>query len=1109
MNGKRILMVQMGMDIGGAETHVLGLSLTLQRMGYEVMVASSGGVYVANLEEAGIRHFHVPANNRNLKNLWESLRCLRKIILEEKPDLVHAHARIPAFLCGILQRQLHFPFVTTAHWVFRVNPTLRFLTDWGQQTIAVSEDIRDYLVDRYNLPAGQIVTTVNGIDTDGFSPGISGDAVRREFSIPEDAPCIVCVTRLHQSRARSALLLAEKAVELAKALPGLRILLVGDGDARVKIQGYAKAAAAELGYECVILTGGRTDIPQLVAAGDIFVGVSRAALEAMSCGKPTILCGNEGFGGLATAENHAKNLASNYCCRDCVESTGDLLVKSVLELYAMTPEALTQIGQESRELILRHFSLEKMAGDCLTAYDRVLNPRKKLVVSGYYGHNNQGDEAILRAISCLYGQEYELTVLSRQPRVSGKRYGVTAIHRYNFPKIYHQLRRSDLLVSGGGSLLQDRTSTRSLLYYLSVIRMAELAHTPIMVYANGIGPITGKHNRKLTANTMEKVDAITLRDPDSLRELRSIGVKSPMTVTADPVFALTPGTDDQARAYLAAGGVPAGKRLLGVSVRTVSPAEVEKLARFLDLCCERVGLTPVFVVMQASRDMAAAEAIRKRMTCQAYLLDAFCSAEVMMAVVRQMELVISMRLHAMIFAATVNTPIIGFDYDPKIDSLLSGLGMPSFGPMAEFSPERAVELVSETLSCREGICEKLAEATAHMRQQVERNSEILSEVLHTGAQPRQLLHIIGGGDSGGAKTHVLSLLRGLMDDGIKVSLVCFLEGDFSKSARDMGIPTIVMPRNKVSANLQELRRLIREKHPDVIHCHGAKANMYANMLRRKVRVPIVTTVHSNPWLDYMGRPVAKLLYGNINLRSLKNIPYYICVSEALQKLLISKGFAPKNAYIIHNGVDFSTEVPAMTREQFLQKIGLNYEEDSVIFGIAARLSPVKDIPTLLWAFSRVVGARPSARLIIAGDGEEADKLKQLASEICPAGTVCFAGWLNDTDSFYHAIDVNMLTSLSEGFPYALPEGGKHHCATISTAVGAIPVIVLDGETGLLLEPGDTDMLTKLMLEMIDNPERRGQLGEALYRRTKAEFSLEATVQTQERIYRDILSRAHF
>jgi glycosyltransferase involved in cell wall biosynthesis len=458
----------------------------------------------------------------------------------------------------------------------------------------------------------------------------------------------------------------------------------------------------------------------------------------------------------------------------------------------------------------------------------------------------------------------------------------------------------------------------------------------------------------------------------------------------------------------------------------------------------------------------------------------------------------------MIFAATAGTPVLGFDYDPKISSLLRTLGMPSLGALYSFQPEAAAQLALEILQNRPQA--QIRSAAARLQTLAQGNDAALRDILEPDDRPRRVMHLIGGGDTGGAKTHVLSLLKGLMNDGYQVDLVCFIEGPFAQEARDLGIPTTVLPRNRILYSRKALEARILELHPDIIHCHGAKANMFAWMLLSRVPQPLVTTVHSDPWLDYMGRPLANLLYGSVNHMALRRIPSRICVSDTMRELLISKGFDPASLFVIYNGVDFSAPPPALTRQAFFEQIGLSCQPDAVVFGIAARLSPVKDIPTLLKAFSQVVQQEPAARLVIAGDGEIAEELHALAGRICPEGTVCFAGWLQDTDSFYSAIDVNTLTSLSEGFPYALPEGGRMHCATIASAVGGIPHMILDGQTGLLFQPGDVEALTRHMLLLIREPETRRQLGEAMYERTRTEFSLEATVHTQERIYRELLEK---
>lgn len=369
----------------------------------------------------------------------------------------------------------------------------------------------------------------------------------------------------------------------------------------------------------------------------------------------------------------------------------------------------------------------------------------------------------------------------------------------------------------------------------------------------------------------------------------------------------------------------------------------------------------------------------------------------------------------------------------------------------------------------------------------------------------RILHIISGGDVGGAKTHVLSLLKGL-GQRHEVQLVCFVEGDFAKEARELGIPIQVYPGSNLLHTCGLLRKMIAQRGFQVIHCHGAKGNMMGMLLRNKTGLPVLSTVHSDPWLDYMGRPLSDLTYGNINRIALRKMDYLVSVSDVTRQLLMDKSFNGWNIFPIYNGVDF-TDLPATVgRKKFLRGLGLDWDEEKVVFGIAARISPVKDMSTLIAAFAKTVAVMPKARLLIAGDGEQRQELEQKAKELCPDGSYFFAGWLQDVNSFYDTLDVNLLTSKSETFPYAISEGARMKCATIATAVGGVPKMVLDGKTGFLIQPGDADALAERMMLLAGDSNLRKALGQAIFEKVRSEFSVEATVKTQERIYEMVLRR---
>lgn len=372
----------------------------------------------------------------------------------------------------------------------------------------------------------------------------------------------------------------------------------------------------------------------------------------------------------------------------------------------------------------------------------------------------------------------------------------------------------------------------------------------------------------------------------------------------------------------------------------------------------------------------------------------------------------------------------------------------------------------------------------------------------------KVIHLISGGDSGGAKTHVLSLLRNL-GKVMDARLVCFMDGPFAEEARAAGIPTEIFAGTDPFRICRRLEKYIRDGGFEIIHCHGSRANMFGAMLQRRMDIPVCSTVHSDYRLDYMGRPFGALIYGSVNARSLRKIKNHIGVSESMVRLLIERGFRPDSFFTIYNGIDF-TPSPAAGEDRlpYLRSLGVDADENSVVVGIAARINPVKDMGTLVRGFAEAYRKCARLRLVIAGDGDDMDMLRSLAKELGVEDRVFFPGWISGgMDRFYNALDINALTSLSETFPYALTEGARFHLPTVATAVGGIPDLIDDGVNGYLFAPRDYrtlgDRLARLAL---DDGLRRG-MGEEMFKKASAKFSIQATIDTQLDIYAQIKRRA--
>ncbi len=368
----------------------------------------------------------------------------------------------------------------------------------------------------------------------------------------------------------------------------------------------------------------------------------------------------------------------------------------------------------------------------------------------------------------------------------------------------------------------------------------------------------------------------------------------------------------------------------------------------------------------------------------------------------------------------------------------------------------------------------------------------------------RVLHLISGGDSGGAKTHVLSLLSSL-NEHIRADLVCYKEAEFSTEAREMGIPTQVFAGG-FNIGLKKTHELIKNGNYDIVHCHGSRANLTGALLKKHFDIPFISTVHSDYKLDYLGRPMAALTYGQLNKMALHRMDYRVCVSDQMRATLIERGFEPNKLFPIYNGVDFSRPKPSITRSEWFSDIGCSFPEDSIVVGIAARFDAVKDVATTVRGFAGAAKENSRLRLLIAGDGREREMLEALCEELNVRDKVFFAGWISGMDGYYASVDINAISSLSETFPYAVTEAARVGIPTVASRVGGLPRLIINGETGMLFEPTDHETMTRCLLALANDEQLRKKLGQAVYDKAKREFSTESTCQRQLKIYKTVIER---
>lgn len=758
----RVLMATMQLDIGGAETHIVELSKALARRGIEVYVASKGGAYVKELEEVGIKHFEVALHNKKIGSLISSYKKLEHIILDYKIDIVHSHARIPGFLCGLLQKKYGFRFVTTAHWVFNTRFPFNLLSNWGTRSLAVSDDIKKYLVDNYGCNPDNIRVTINGVDMEKFSENVDFSDIAKEFSFGEDKTRVVYVSRMDVDRSYAAHKLIEAVPDLYEKIPNLEVVIVGGGNDFDKIKEEAEEMNKKIGSRIVIITGGRTDINKFVASGDVFVGVSRAALEAMACRKPAIIAGNEGYIGIFDEDKLQVSIDTNFCCRGCEKTTTKQLKDDLLTILEPGKTEYRQhLGDVSLNTVKKHYSVETMADDAIKMYISIIKNSKineadiaeltdiekyllhgnskrdiDVMISGYYGFHNSGDDSILSAIISNLRKKcpnIRITVLSKNPQETSKIHAVDAIDRFSIYRILKALKRTKLLISGGGSLLQDVTSSASLYYYLAVMRLAKLCGAKVMLYANGIGPISKKRNIWYVKRVVSKTDLVTLREKNSRDELQGIIEKSvPVFVTADPVYALENEEGRLVDEALQRSGLLGDAEFFIIALREWKSSDkyIEaKVAEFADAVSKKYGFVPLVVPMQDIYDKEISARIAEKINCKCGLLECGLPPQTMLGVVKRAKFVLGMRLHTLIYAVKNSVPAIALDYDPKVDAVMESVGQGFSMKVENIDVEKLCLLTDEIIETREEICNRLSEKSQQYNVLAEKNVEMAIELL--------------------------------------------------------------------------------------------------------------------------------------------------------------------------------------------------------------------------------------------------------------------------------------------------------------------------------------------------------------------------------------------
>lgn len=344
----------------------------------------------------------------------------------------------------------------------------------------------------------------------------------------------------------------------------------------------------------------------------------------------------------------------------------------------------------------------------------------QIVLSGYYGFDNIGDEAVLYSIITALKRErpdVKIIVLSNNPEKTKQLYDVESINRWKLKDIVKVIQKSDLLISGGGSLLQDVTSGKTIPYYLAIVKIAQFFRKKVIFYSQGIGPVQKGFNKKLIKQIVNKVDGIYVRDAGSKQLLKEIGVKKEIGLALDPVLGLTfPKKIEQTKTvgvYIRPWKDAAHDENL---ISSLTPSLIWLIEQGYHIC-----LIPMHY--EQDRDIAKQlmESVKKQTSQQdaISMIDKMLTIQEVVEKTASFELVIGMRLHSLIIAAANHVPMVALSYDPKVTQFMKEMSIPYCLESSHLNETNVLEMIQKAERTKVRQIEQLSKVLESKKERID------------------------------------------------------------------------------------------------------------------------------------------------------------------------------------------------------------------------------------------------------------------------------------------------------------------------------------------------------------------------------------------------------
>lgn len=740
------------------------------------------------------------------------------------------------------------------------------------------------------------------------------------------------------------------------------------------------------------------------------------------------------------------------------------------------------------------------------------------VICGAYGRGNTGDDAILDAILRELHQAdaaIPVCVISRNPEETRRKYAVQACYTFRLREIWQELGKAKLFLSGGGSLIQNATSRRSLYYYLLTLLMAKKRGCKVMMYGCGIGPVYGRLDRWAAGQVVNRcVDVVTLRDDDSVRELKNMGVQRLKIIrTADPTISICQAEPEHSAELLEQLGIPSDGVYIGFGLRQWKGFDqiAPEIARAAQHAWEQHGLIPVFIPMEYPKDCEAAQKVIQHLDCPYCCVSEQIPMNQTITVLSRMSAVVGMRLHALIFAAKNGVPSIGISYDMKVDAFLKSIGCEeSVLHIQTLTAEQLMRQIDHAVETPEHnrwnkIAQQLAAEERENLTQIRAlltSEELESERKSTAMQGKAL-----GGKSnkvyltslhlkhGGVEMVISTLANALVEQGFEVEILCtYRLGEPVYPLHDKVVVTYL---TEDAPNRQQFSQALHRKNPIGIVREGIRAvrtlcHKHSTMKRAMQSITDGTVIatrneHAVLLSKYGAPQVRKIAQLHADHQFNKHLIHEFQTKyQNIDEFVLLADQTTQEIRQFMQG--HNDRIECLTIPNFIEPpdIEPTFQTEKQVIA-AGRLHSDKDFPALLRIWAKVVPSHPDWLLKIAGEGELEQMLKETAVQLEIADNVCFTGALDHQVLLEEMAKSACfaLTSVSESFGLVLVEAMSCGTPPVAFDIRVGPATIIeDTVSGFLVPDRNEELFAEKLIQLMDQEELRREMSENATERAK-------------------------